>query len=308
MKTYDELLQQWQHCRGEGQILVDSKHPLRMYLNVSLDGNKELLIPVKRREERFKSTAAIGIKNYASPQGNFFAIELLQPSVESEFLCLCFDLIESSRNYSSTDAALHALFDAFKKWYYLLADPKRNILPESEIRGLLGEIKYIIDEINKGIDENIVINAWTIVKDASRDFIFDNTWSEVKTIENSKDYVSISSIEQLDHDIEGTLVVYKLERTNQIDKDSVSLNDLIKKLKNQIGFQAETSLTQKLRAKGYIENELYDEYSYLIREKLVYKITGDFPRLLRKLISPAIISAKYDIRINLLEGWRINEQ
>ena len=306
MKTYDDLKQQWNSCHGQGQVLVDSTHPLRMYLNINADGNKEILIPVKRPEKRFKSTAAIGVRNYENKDSKYFAIELLQPMLESEYVCLCYDLIESSRPYSSKTESHKALFEALKKWYYLLADPKRDILPEREIRGLLGELQYILDELASGKDEHDIIGAWKINKDASRDFIFDDTWSEIKTIESTKDYISISSIEQLEHDSPGILVVYKLDRTEETDLTGISLNSVVKDIRNRVGFQAETELNQKLLSKGYAYNEQYDNFLFQFKGVSHYCVDNDFPCITRAQLSSAIIRANYDIRLNQIERWHID--
>ena len=100
MKTYNDLIEQWNKCQGSGQVLVDYMHPLRMYLNINDSNNKELLIPVEKAENRFKSTLAIGVNNYRNSEKNFMAVELLDNKYEDEYLSLCFDLIESSRDYN----------------------------------------------------------------------------------------------------------------------------------------------------------------------------------------------------------------
>ena len=306
MKTYDELKQQWNSCHGQGQVLVDATHPLRMYLNINEDGNKEILVPVKRQEKRFKSTAAIGFRNYENKDSKYLAIELLQPVLESEYVCLCYDLIESSRPCFSQGESLKALFEALKKWYYLLADPQREILPEREIRGLLGELQYMLDEIVAGKDEMDVIGAWKIHKDASRDFVFDAEWAEVKTIESTKDYITISSIDQLDHDMPGSLIVFKLDKTEITDPLGISLNTMVEKLKNEVSFSAETELNQKLLSRGYSYNEQYDHLVFLFRGANRYNVDNDFPCITRDMLSPAIIRADYDIRLNMIERWIVD--
>ncbi len=305
MKSYKELEEQWELCRGEGQILVDAKHPLRMFLNINDSGNKELLVPVTRFNTTFKSTAAIGVRNYEIPGNKYFAVELLQADLTSEYLSLCFDLIESSRLYTNASEARKALFLAFKKWYYLLSEVRDDILPDNEIQGLLGELRYILKEVRLGKEDLCVLNAWQVFKDASRDFIYDNTWSEIKTIVATKDYVTISSIEQLDHEIDGKLFVYRIEKKN--DLDSISLNEMVNLVRDSIGFEAETILNQKLLSKGYSYNEQYEKYRYTFVGESVYTVSEDFPRITRTMLSPEIWRAKYDLRLNMIERWRDNE-
>lgn len=308
MKTYDELVQQWNNCHGKGQILVDSSHPLRMYLNINQNGNKELLVPIPKYENRFKNTAAIGVSNYKNQDSKYLAIELLQPALEAEYISLCFDLIESSRPYSSSSDSLHALLNTFKKWFFLLSDPRREILPEKEIRGLLGELQFIMDELDSGISEDRLIDAWKTHRDASRDFIFDDTWSEVKTIEPTKDYCTISSLDQLDHDNSGYLVVYRLEKTDEKNPFGISLNGMVEKVRNRLGFQAETELNQKLISKGYAHHKQYDQLLFAFTGKARYLVDETFPCIPKSMLSSAIIRADYDIRLSKIERWRMNGQ
>ena len=306
MKTFEALRQQWNSCHGQGQVLVDASHPLRMYLNINSAGNKEILVPVNRPEKRFKSTAAIGINNYENRESRYVAIELLQPMLEAEYVCLCYDLIEASRPFASRTESLKALFEALKKWYYLLADSKRDILPEREIRGLLGELQYMQKELASGKDENVVINAWKIHKDASRDFVFDDFWCEVKTIESTKDYITISSIDQLDHNSLGQLIVFKLDRTDDIDPAGVTLNAMVEQVRNKLGFQAETELNQKLLSRGYSYNEQYDQISFLFHGENRYRVDTSFPCITKASLPAAIIRADYDIRLSMIERWRVD--
>ena len=72
MKTCEELANRWNACQG-GQILVDHSHPLKLYLNVNEENNKELLVPVSSPVTSFHPTEAIGVKNYMNGSAYFFA-------------------------------------------------------------------------------------------------------------------------------------------------------------------------------------------------------------------------------------------
>lgn len=305
MKTYDELIIRWDACRG-GQILVDRQHPIKnMYLNINSKGNRELLIPVSRPIKKFQSTEAIGISNYKNQDTYFFAIELLVDALVKEYACLCFELIQSSKNSSSHEEAISTLFTTFRKWYSLMADVHLDILPVREIRGLMGEVKYMIEEISSGRPEDELINAWTTHKDASRDFIFDNTWNEIKTIQSSADYITISSIDQLDHDMDGILTIYRLDQASKTGSKTYTLNSIIKELRDLLSMTAEAELNKKLLSKGYTYNEQYEKYIFSFGNTLYYTVNSSFPRISRNMLSQAIWAAKYDIGLSEIEEWRV---
>ena len=304
MTTYDDLIRRWDACNG-GQLLVDAQHPIaEMYLNVNAHGNRELLIPVKKPVTTFESTEAIGVSNYKAQAQWFFAIELLTESLIKEYACLCFELIQSSKQCRSTSAALEVLFDTFRKWYDLMANVHRDILPLNEIRGIMGEIEFMIDEIDDGKNEAEVVHAWTVHKDASRDFIYDDVWDEVKTVKSTSDYVTISSIEQLDHNMDGHLIVYCLDQANADEKGVWTLNSIIQELCQRLSMAAEAELSRKLLTKGYVYNVQYDQYSFVFKKRNSFFVNSDFPRISRAMLSPAIKAARYEIFLTEIEEWR----
>ncbi len=304
MKTYDELISRWDACRG-GQLLVDHQHPIKnLFLNINEKGNRELLVPVKKSIKKFQSTEAIGITNYKAGDVFYFAIELLSENLIKEYACLCFELIQSSRECATQEEAVSVLFDTFRKWYSLMADVHLGILPLHEIRGLMGEVKYMIDELSSGRYEQELINAWTTHKDASRDFVFDETWNEIKTIQSSSDYVSISSVEQLDHDMDGFLTVYRLDQVRKESEKTYTLNSIIQELQSKLSMSAEAVLNRKLLAKGYSYNEHYKEYLFVFKGKDRYLVDSSFPRISKSDLAPAIKSAKYELFLSGIEEWR----
>ena len=304
MKTCKELENRWNSCHG-GQILVDHTHPLKMYLSVNEKSNKELLVPISTPVRSFHSTEAIGINNYRHGNAFLFSIELKTEKLEKEFICLCFDLIESSRKHTSENESRTTFLDTFKKWYSLLATAASNRLSIQEIRGLMGELKYIIDEIENGVEESKLINAWTTHKDACRDFIFDNCWDEVKTITTTSDFITISSLEQLEHDSNGRLIVYRLDKDETGSSASYTLNSLVEELKKKLSIELETELCRKLLIKGYVFDEIYNSFMFLFTQKNLYTVNESFPRISRSSIPRAVSAAKYELQIKQLEEWRI---
>lgn len=303
MKTYKDLISRWDACNG-GQLLVDHQHPIKnMYLNVNEKGNRELLIPVRKPIAQFRSTEAIGIANYKNHNTYFFAIELLDNTLINEYASLCFDIINSSRGCATQQDALDALFVAFRKWYYLMADIHLDILPMHQLRGLMGEVKYILDEITIGKSDIEVINAWTTHKDAARDFIFDDTWNEIKTVQSSSDYITISSVEQLDHDMDGYITVYKLDKASSDTTSAYTLNSLINKLKSVVSVSAEPILSRKLLAKGYVYNDSYDNFSFVFNSKCRYIVNESFPRISRDALPVSIKSVQYEIILSRIDEW-----
>ena len=162
----------------------------------------------------------------------------------------------------------------------------------------------MIDEIKASRNDVLLATAWKIHKDSSRDFVFDDTWDEVKTIETSKNYVTISSLDQLDNDSEGRLVIYRLNYAN--DTHSFDLNEKVDELKSVVGFQAEAELSKKLLAKGYSYSTEYEKHRFVFDGRMDYRVDDQFPTIRRTDVDPAILNAKYDLDIGMIRRWQID--
>ena len=303
MKTYNEIMEQWYEASNGGQILVDKDHPLKMYVDITSSGQKELLVEVYGDKEVLKRTASIHVNVYKANDGtSFLGLELLDKTLDSEYTYMCLDIINASCSSKDKTDAYNAVATTYQKWNNLLANVRRDILSEYAIRGLMGELKFILEELESGHSASEIIQAWKIFKDASRDFVFDTTWAEIKTAEATKEYVTISSLEQLDFS-GGELIVYRLNKTHD-DNEGETLNDLVHCVKERIDAVSANEFVGKLIEKGYHYSDEYNHYRYVFKEKLKYCIDEQFPRITPSMVDDAIINAKYDIRLDKIEKWR----
>lgn len=303
MKTYEQITEQWHKALDGGQVLVDKDHPLIMYVDITPNGQKELVVEVCGEKETLRPTASIQVYNYKSESGTSFqGLELLDNTLDVEYTYMCLDIVNASQVCKTKTDAYKTVITTYQKWNNLLANVKREILSEQTIRGLLGELKYIQEELESGRSALDIFRAWKIYKDASRDFIFDTTWAEIKTAEATKEYVTISSLEQLEF-CGGELIVYRLNKVHN-DAEGLSLNALITQIKEKLDAVSANEFASKLIEKGYHYSDEYDHYRYEFKEKLEYCVDEQFPRITPSMVDDAIISAKYDIRLDRIEKWR----
>ena len=298
----EDLGKRWNDCR-DGQILVDASHPLKLLLGLSADGNKQLLVPVQEYVSTLKSSASIKVTNGVAGEQKYIIIELINSSLTNEFIYLCIDLIEKSRFQSTPYKSVKALLDSFCKWQQLFDVAKKDLLSGYEIKGLIGEILFINQKIKSGVNANSVIDAWQTHKDAARDFIFDDIWYEIKAVASTSDHVTISSIEQLDHESMGKLAIYFLDKKNNGD-DLINLPMIIKQTKELINDSSVVAqFTRKLLSKGYTYHQEYEnEYFDFIKSNF-YKVSDSFPVIRKENIPEQILNAKYDISIKAIHSW-----
>ena len=172
-----------------------------------------------------------------------------------------------------------------------------DILSEPEIKGLIGELLFIKHHLFPRVGKTKAIGAWSGAEKTRKDFAFDQEWYEIKTIDFGKDTVHISSIEQLDSPIEGSLVIFQVERMAE-EYDGICLNKLVTVILNEItSIYDKDIFMSKLQDAHYSYNPKYDEYVYELRSVDEYLVTLDFPRITRNEISPAIAKASFDLTI-----------
>lgn len=301
----NQLEQRWASCR-DGQILVDATHPLKMYLSVSEDENKQLLVPTPRKINRIKSSSAIKITNGISGKQNYLIVELANPLLTKEFMFLCVDLIEKSRTYLSADESLKSLIDSFINWQQLFDATNHELLSVIEIKGLIGEVLFIQSELQQDKSAGSVVGAWKTHKDSARDFVYDDNWFEIKSVSSTSDYVTISSIEQLDHIKEGELVVYFLDKKQNSAEDAITLPQVIASTETLLtGSTYLGEFRKKLLSKGYIYHQEYDDVFFSVMGCNRYIVNESFPKIERSFLAEQILGAKYEISLCGLTNWLI---
>ena len=126
-----------------------------------------------------------------------------------------------------------------------------------------------------------------------------DTWYEVKTIPENATQVTISSLEQLEADTDGHLIIVRLEDSNAVTDNTIALNTLVASIVNLIDDPEIIDLFRsKLDNMGYCPDVEYDKYNYILKSVCQYKITSTFPRLRRKNTDPNIANVKYSILLN----------
>lgn len=299
----EQFKHRWDLCR-DGQLLVDASHPLKMYLSVSEDENKQFIIRTPREMKKIKSSSSIKVVNGSRGTQNYLIIELLNPLLTSEFVFLCLDLVERSRTADTEMEALSVLIDSFSKWQQLFEATGRDLLSVREIRGLIGELLFMDSELEGGKAEEDVIAAWKTHRDAARDFVYDDSWYEIKSSSSSSDYVTISSIEQLEHDKDGELVIYFLDRKQDSGPETITLTGIIGQIENRLTTASVLAeFRKKLLTKGYTLHKEYDEIRFENARRNRYVVDDDFPKLHRDKLPDQILNAKYNLSISGIADW-----
>jgi len=285
-----------------------------LFLGVDNDNNRCLLlflpyhfeIKLKKPEKEKLKIEFINTKNI-----------ILIKLTDSDFIDLFDDLIISLlfdiMMLSDPKEYSKRLLLQFYKWSTFFENIYKYKLSVEEIRGLWGEL-FVLNELIEKEDSghiNYILEAWKGPYDTSNDFVFDDINLEIKTKDESRDFVKISSEFQLENEYEKGLELVIITLKGDLSHGE-SLKMLIKKVIEHIRYKFGdlSILYHALRQKGLtVENSAeYDNYRFCIMLKKRFDCTMEgFPKLTKANIPLEITNLKYMLRTSSLKKFLIEE-
>lgn len=287
---------------------VDEDHPIDIYLGYSEENFPSMSISLEGRPIKINSSSAIQVelkkKNETSINLTF---KLLDKDKLTIFYKFCEDIIESTRNEKCA-SYLAYIIARWNKWRSMFKRQNTELLTENQVVGLIGELLFLRDYMITTYGKEDALMSWGGPSKSHKDYEIKNTWYEIKTIRQGASKVKISSIEQLDSDVEGNLVVYSLEVTNENVERSISLNQLVKQLFTIFEeFELFSLFKLKLIEVGYSCEEEYDAYNYKFIRRDIYTVEDKFPRISMNDLIDGVVGVSYDISLaNIKKFLRVN--
>lgn len=239
----------------------------------------------------------------------YIVLELTDNSYTDLFNDLIVSLYQRIYQLTDVDEYSKIFIQMFYKWSEFFDDKKSEKLSQDVIKGLFGELFVLKEQIEEcsSAHLNDLLHAWKGPYDEGHDFVLDQKNIEVKTIEQSKGSVKISSEYQLDPEADKKLELLVLSvETNPVIGQSLSalLNDIKEMIINKLGdFSIVlTALAQKnINIKNIYQ---YDNYRFEPVEETVYNCTEEtFPKLTNSNTPKAIGSIRYTLYLSYLKDF-----
>lgn len=305
MQTYDELADRWESLKY-GFVLVDAKHHVDINIGYDSKLRKTLLIRNTGKVSPLPSSKAISAENIPVDSANWgLSFSLLQEEISELFIKFCWDIIESTRAVEGD--IVEFILNRYNMWLQLLTYKHPNIMMPARQKGLIGELLYL-QKLIRRFGQKKAVSSWVGSEGGDRDFVYDNTWTEVKTVSFASDTVSISSLEQLDTEIPGYLVLYRLESTSPEDTTGISVNDIVKKTERMLTESLPAAdFKMKLCQYGYSEKPDYDRIRYLLGAVSICRVDEKFPRVVRTGLNPAVSWVKYGLSISAISEFMVED-
>lgn len=307
--TPDELQKKWDDVNFHNRsfLRIDTDHPLEWYIGYLSINQKTLLLISDEDMGTVDSSKSMDVKRGLRESDNRWTLtfELLREEQHGVFMNFCCDIIEFSRQASNSKDALQLVVKRYKQWNRLLEYQRKGVMDEGARKGLIGELLFLRQRLESGMHPLDAIHGWIGPEGGDQDFVYADGWHEIKTISLSAATVSISSLEQLDNNEDGELIVMRVEKCAPEKKGAFSLNNLVQTVSELVQSESDALdlLISKLNKYGYINLSEYSQQSYFYFGFQPYLVNSSFPKLIRAYIPEQITVAQYSLSLAGLIEW-----
>ena len=220
------------------------------------------------------------------------------------FASLCQDLIETTRSCNSELDAMNGILSRLNRWQRLLSRGTSRILEEREIRGLMGELLFLRDELLPRFGKTSVV-SWQGPDELPQDFAIGKTLFEVKThLAGSPPRVIISSPEQL---WRGNNVLYLVVvPLARVDSGGISLPDLVDEISRLLVGTAGLELFEtRLSVVGYLDLQEYREHRYVNSAFEYFEVVDGFPMIPSSSIMRGVEDVRFSLRFDMCDSFKV---
>lgn len=243
---------------------------------------------------------------------NFIILELTDNYYRSLFVDLVLSLYFKIKDISDYKESTKVFINTINLWSQFLQEEKSDKLPENTIKGLCGELSLLLELIKKSNSGNIndILNSWQGPYDRNHDFYLDGIDYEVKTKNNSKTDIYISSEYQLEMEngVSLELVVVSVEK---LITGGETIESIVNAIRNHIiNLNGDISiLFLALKKKKIVPKNLsdYNLYNYKFISHSYYSCMDPrFPRITILNLHKEISAVSYNINLKELDNFILN--
>lgn len=284
---------------------IEPSYKANIFLGYNESGNMSLVIIGDHSYMEIKSTKFINISLTRRNDSKYaLTFDLLDDRFETMFYIFTNDII----NYCEGNDKDNTIPNAVKRWKYwkaLFGNNLPSLLSINEVKGLIGELFFLKNYIMKMYGDELAINSWMGPELGHKDFELNDSWYEVKTVSEGAIQVGINSIEQLDSEFVGHLIVVRMEKSGLFVEGGITLNRLVESISSQIeDIELFSLFFEKLSGIGYRYSVEYDKYVFLFKGMEAYMINDQFPRIRKEQLPTAVSNVKYTLLLDLISCFR----
>ncbi len=290
---------------------IDCNNKIKVFYGLSKEGKKRIAFLSTITPEKIESTKMISVSYYKDKENlNWLSFDLENNNFSNLFYIFCSDIVNSVNGLNDEKKELENLKRRFYNWKKMFQNVSIKELTEEKEQGIYGELyflyKYMIPKY--GIEKSIL--SWAGPYKYNKDFSIDNTWYEIKTSSVNTNTIDISSINQLESNVDGFLGVVKVEKMSTEYKGEMStILKLIQLIMNEIvSIKIQEDFLNKLSEYGLGPENNYGSRNFVTKKVIIYDVSDDFPRLTKNNIKfIEIENVKYSINLSGIDKFKLEE-
>ena len=289
---------------------VDAVHVLNLYYGYDPQGRATLLLVSSARPQEIRSSRIISAETRKRNDGKWaLSFALQQQEYKDLFYSSCNDMVESSRGLKLEHSGAAFICKRYCDWQQMMAQASVQILSKAEIKGLAGEMLFLLECMIPKYGCQQSLDAWTGPARGDQDFITAESWYEIKTASSGTEEIRISSAEQLDRNDAGYLVVQFMDTTGADDPKGVTLNILYEKISTRL----ETDVQRKqfaalLWQQGFAVQPAYEKIAFRPGKRQYFQVNADFPCIRQDSLPLGVSGVNYLLSLSAIASFKKEQE
>ncbi len=224
------------------------------------------------------------------------------------FYALCNDLIVATQESNDPHLAIGVIVARLENWQEFLKKNPAGILSENKIKGLIGELQFILRHLIPKFGGINSVNFWIGPEDAPQDFNVNKAAIEVKCkMGGTKPKIKISSADQLYTQLQHLyLYVVTLGKSSADTPSSFNLPNLVEEIEQSLTSEAKNAFHTKLIRMGYFHSEKYLDFNYVLTKEEGFQIEEGFPRIICDQLIEGIEDVTYSIKLSHCNSYKLD--
>ncbi len=292
----------------DNQRKIDVKTKVNIYYGLTKKGGKRISFLSSCRPYEIESTKLIEVLQINESENVYWTcFDLIDSNAESVYFSLIEDLINSIETCKDELSCMKEIKNRFLIWKKMLGRVVSNGMSEEKTRGIFGELYFLYNHLANKYSIGDAVKSWGGPDGDSKDFTINNQWFEVKTVGTSTNDVKISSLTQLDSDVEGDLAIVRIEGMSYAYSDGMSsLEELVTLILRNMDASYDRELfISKLDKLKYTPLDNAVRLKFKVHNISLYLVNDSFPRIVAKDIKFAEIDKiSYSIYIKAIDKFK----
>ncbi len=303
-----DLKNKFQNFNGNDKYQrVGIPHPLPWYIGLDTSSRYSLFCITDTQPQEVSSTKLISVFVGKRGDEKFGVTFSLQDKEAFDmFIHFCEDMVDSSRNCNEALAADY-ICARYLIWQRAFSLTAGKLLSYEQVKGLLGELCFLTMKMIPEFGVDKALKSWSGIETTDQDFTCDETWFEIKATVSGSSSIKISSIQQLDVETNGFLVVVRLDKTSEGNSCRMTLNSMYHRVLDTFSspLHREQFISRMIKF-GYYEDKGYEKYGFKFSGMSLYRVNSSFPCIRKKDLPVAVEHVKYELSLAAIEEFKEN--